>query len=271
MFAGATPTKFGRLHHIEQLAAERMHFHDQGDTLREVTHVVPIPVLDQEDLDTQGIDTSQLIPGAPKVKALGSCTANATTASLAERTVAAGKPLPPGLSASDAVKCEEWAIRFYEACTHQTGNPDQEWPPTDCGSTGQACCEELERLRLATSYRAPQGVLGALSALQAGTVIQGTPWFHAWMEPDSEGYVDGDGSLDALKSAIDSGVAGGHETCQRGIAQLAVTHGRVDLANTIIRVRNSWSEAFCLAGDFLLHASTLGLLASYVDYKQFVI
>jgi hypothetical protein len=102
-------------------------------------------------------------------------------------------------------------------------------------------------------------------------VIQGTPWFNAWMRPDSDGFVDGDGSLDALKSAMDSGVAGGHETCQRGIVQLAAVRGRVDLANTVIRVRNSWSETFCLSGDFLLHASTLDMLGSYVDFKQFIV
>ena len=39
-------------------------------------------VLDQSDLLAQGIDTSELVPGAKEVDALGSCTANAFHAHL---------------------------------------------------------------------------------------------------------------------------------------------------------------------------------------------
>lgn len=273
MYAGATPTKFGRLHRAEIFTADRLHFHHESATpaLKEVEHTVPIPVLDQEDLTAQGIDTSKLVPGAAKVDALGSCTANATTASLAERYAAAGKPLPAGLSETNAVADEEWAIKFYAVCTHQTDDPSEEWPPTDCGSTGLACCQELEKQKLITNYKVPAGVTGALSALQSGTVIQGTPWFNSWMSPDSQGFIDGDGSAESLEAAILSGVAGGHETCQVGIPQLAVSGNSVDLQNTVIKVRNSWSVNWDLAGYFYIHASTLDYLTSYVDYKQFVV
>lgn len=268
MFAGVTPTKFGRVHKIEPLAAARLHFHREGGALAEVSHTVPIPVLDQEDLHKQGIDTSKVVKGAPKADALGSCTANATTASLAERYAAAGKALPPGLSASDAVADEVWAIKFYAADTSAAGNP---WPPTDGGSTGLDCCKQLEREKLISSYKVPVGALGALSALQSGSVIQGTPFFYAWMQPDSEGFIDGDGSADALQAAIESGVAGGHETCQYAIPQLALSKGKVDLAKTVIEVRNSWSATWGVKGSFYLHASTLDMLAQYVDFKQFVV
>jgi hypothetical protein len=271
MFHGATLTKFGRVHRVEHPAVELLHFHTPGAPLREVEHAIPIPVLDQEDLDKQGIDTSKLVPGAPRVTALGSCTANGGTASLTERLATAGKPLPAGLDAGSAKACEEWAIEFYAACTHQTNDTAAEWPPTDCGSTGAAVCAEMETQQHTTGHTIPVGVLGTLSALQAGSVIQGTPWFYEWMHPDSSALVDGDGSPDAVRAAIASGVAGGHETCIRGISQLAVVRGHVDLQHTILKVRNSWSTAFADAGDFYLHASTLDMLAQYVDFKQFTV
>jgi hypothetical protein len=272
MYQGPTPTKFGRYHVAEPFRADRLHLHDGVTPLREVEWEIPIPVLDQEDLLAQGVDTATLIPGAREVDALGSCTANATTASLAERYADAGKDLPEGLSATDAVADEEWAIRFYHACTDQTGNPSEEWPPTDCGSSGLYCCTELERQKLITSYKTASGAVNALSLLQTGTVIQGAPWFKSWMNPDSQGFVDGDGSLDAFYDGVKSGLAGGHETCQRGIPQLAQTSfGVIELERTYIKVRNSWSRGFALDGDYLLHASTLEYLTAYADLKQFVI
>lgn len=271
MYEGPTPTKFGQYRVAEPLRFDRMHLHLGGE-LREVSWGIPIPVLDQEDLTKQGIDTATLIPGAQQADALGSCTANATTASLAERYAAAGKDLPAGLSTSDAKADEEFAIRFYHACTYQTGDPSQEWPPTDCGSTGLYCCQELERQSLIGSYNTATGGLNLLSLLQGGTVIMGSPWFNSWFNPDSQGFVDGDGSMGALQAANDSGVAGGHETCIREIAQLAqASNGTVDLQNTVLRVRNSWSADWNLGGDYLIHASTLDYLSQYVDYKQFVL
>ena len=103
--------------------------------------------------------------------------------------------------------------------------------------------------------------------------MQGLPWFNSWFNPDSEGFVDGDGSVDALRAALDSGVAGGHETLQVGIPQLGLTAGgTVDLRATVIEVRNSWSPNWGpLGGHYRIHASTLDLLSAYADYKQVVI
>jgi hypothetical protein len=255
----------------EPMRFDVVHFHT-GAALKEVDHEPPIPVLDQEDLFKQGIDTSALIKGAQKADALGSCTANATTASLSERYAAAGKPLPAGLSTTDAVADEEFAIRFYHACTDQTGDPSQEWPPTDCGSTGLYCCQELMKQKLIGSYKTASGAQNVASLLQAGTVIQGTPFFYAWMEPDANAFVDGDGSMAALKKAIASGVAGGHETCISAIEKLTVTGtGQVVPEKTVVRVRNSWDASWGDYGSFRLHLSTLQMLGSNCDFKQFIL
>lgn len=281
MYEGLTPTKLGRVQSVPPMQLQRLHVATAASQLKEVSWTVPIPVLDQEDLISQGIDTSQLVKGAAKVDALGSCTCNAGTAHLAERFAAAGVPVsgigffesPATLATTNAKACEEFAIALYHAVTDQTGDPSSEWPPTDCGSSGFYVCTELERLHFASSYKAASGVLGALSLIQTGTVMQGLPWFKAWFQPDSQGFIDGDGSVDAFMAALDSGVAGGHETLQIGIPQLALTSsGQVDLASTVIRVRNSWSTSWGpLGGDFLVHASTLDLLSAYADFKQIVI
>lgn len=277
MYSGSTPTKFGRFASPAPLQLHRMHIPGTAP-LREVQHEVPIPVLDQEDLGAQGIDTSTLVAGAPKVDALGSCTCNAGVEHAAERWVAAGRDLARlgfagcFVSAADAAACERAAIVLYHLVTDQTGDPASEWPPTDCGSSGYYVCHELETLGLASSYKTASGVLGALSLLQAGTVMQGTPWFRAWMQPDSAGFIDGDGSTEAFKAAVDSGVAGGHETLQIGIPQLALkADGSVDLQNTVIECLNSWSPNWGLSGRFRLHASTLDLMSAWTDFKAIVI
>jgi hypothetical protein len=278
LLGAITPTKFGRIASPAPLQLHRLHITAAPETLREVSWKLPIPVLDQEDLRAQGIDTSELVKGAPEVDALGSCTCQAGTAHLAERWVAAGKDLADlelfgaKLSATDAAQDEEAAILLYHAVTDQTGDPANEWPPSDVGSSGYYVCTELERLGFAKTYKTGSGALGALSMLQSGTVMQGFPWFKMWMQADSQGFVDGDGSVDAFMAALESGVAGGHETVETGILQLAqLANGQVDLQNTVVDCLNSWSVAFGVTGHYRLHASTLDLLSAYADFKQITV
>ena len=281
MYAGTTSTKFGQFAVAEPLRFDLLAFHDDTP-LKEVEHDIPIPVLDQEDLHQQGIDVTKLVPGAADTDALGSCTCNTGTAHIAERWAAAGKDLGGlkltggtgaiTMSAADGTADEEFAILLYHLVTDQTGVPSQEWPPTDCGSNGLYVCQELIAQGFAVSYRSASNVTADITLLQSGSVMQGGPWFNSWMKPDSNGFVDGDGSYEAMRAAVNSGVAGGHETLQHGIPQLALaSNGSVDLANTVIKVRNSWSTQFGLNGDYLLHASTLNYLLKYYDFKAVVL
>ena len=225
---------------------------------------------------------TKLVPGAADTDALGSCTCNTGTAHIAERWAAAGKDLGGlkltggtgaiTMSATDGTADEEFAILLYHLVTDQTGVPSQEWPPTDCGSNGLYVCQELIAQGFAVSYKSASNVTADIALLQSGSVMQGGPWFNSWMKPDSNGFVDGDGSYEAMRAAVNSGVAGGHETLQHGIPQLALaSNGSVDLANTVIKVRNSWSTQFGLNGDYLLHASTLNYLLKYYDFKAVVL
>jgi len=283
MYQGTTATKFGRYHVAEPFRADLLHLY-RGGTLKTAAHEIPIPVLDQEDLGAQGIDTSRLIPGAAKADALGSCTANATTASLAERYKVAGEsllkiklPSADGIlgittSGPAAREDEEFAIVFYDLCTHQTGDPSQEWPPTDCGSTGLYCCQELIRQKLIRTYKTGTGGQTLASMLQSGSVIMGSPWFNAWMEPNALGFVDGDGSMGALQAAMNSGIAGGHETCVYELPKLTLNpDGSINLQQSWAQVRNSWSRSWGLNGDYRIHLSTVTWLSQSIDLKQFVL
>lgn len=274
-YSGVSHTKFGRYQVAEPVRMETLHFH-RGEPLVEVDHEPPIPVLDQEDLFDQGIRVSELVPGARDVDALGSCTCNAGTVSLAGHLyskVGAEAVTQAGLSLTDSVVNEMFAIKLYHAVTWQTGDPAQEWPPTDCGSTGLYVCHELEAQKLIVGHRTAHDVHGMVSLLQSGTVIMGSPWFNAWMHPDAHGFVDGSGSVGDLQAAVESGVAGGHETCITAAEHLAVVKGtnQLDLENSVVRVRNSWSASWGDKGSFRIHLSTLQWLAGYIDYKSFLV
>ena len=132
MYEGPTSTKFGQVAIAEPLRFDLLEFHDDTP-LKEVEHDIPIPVLDQEDLDKQGIDVTKLVPGAAAADALGSCTCNTGTAHIAERWAAAGKDITGlkltggtgaiAMSGTDGTADEEFAILLYHLVTDQTGVP----------------------------------------------------------------------------------------------------------------------------------------------------
>jgi hypothetical protein len=244
--------------------------------IKAVAHPPAIPVLDQEDLLAQGINTSTLVPGAPKVDALGSCVANATTAALSAiwgpgmaRSLQA--VLPGGALSADPVTDEEFAIRLYHALTDATGDPADEWPPDDCGSSGLAACQWLEQNGIISSSRIAHGAENILSLMQGGGLIVGQPWLNAWMTPGSDGIIDGDGSMARLNEDISKGVAGGHETYWEAIEEIGYTlDGGIDPATTVIRFRNSWSESWALDGSGLAHLSTYVALSQWCDFRMLI-
>lgn len=269
-------TKLGRFHVAEPASTLRtLHRHDGAD-LRPVDHEPPLAPLDQENLLSQDIHTSQIIPGASDADALGSCVCNAATAHLS--TLLARPRFAALIGAntvdpySETVAAERYAIRLYHQTTDLTGDPATEWPPTDCGSSGVFVCKELRAQGITTGFRTAASPLDVPSLLQTGTVIVGCPWFNSWFEPDPAGFVDGFGGPDDLDAAISSGVAGGHETCVVALERVEqLPGGAVDPGRTVLRVRNSWGPGWADHGDYRVHLSTWAALAHYVDFRQAIV
>ncbi|HUY10580.1 MAG TPA: hypothetical protein VMW80_14255 [Candidatus Dormibacteraeota bacterium] len=278
----ARPTLFGRKAAPEREMLEAPEVLIPVEQLKEVEWLPTIGVLDQEDLLAQKILTSKFIPGCTTdADALGSCTGNATTAHLSERMATAGilsAVFTDGddyfklSAASTPAEAEMWAIGFYNLTTTKYGGPGGNWPPNDEGSSGIYCCEELEALGLTQSHRSATSVHGLLSLLQAGSAEVGGPWYNSMMTPDSQGFIDGDGSPEAIRAVLASGVAGGHERYTGKIVQLAIVKGAIDLRNTILMDRNSWDPNWGpIGGCYLYHASFLQATIDQTDWKQVVV
>ena len=255
---------------------------DKGEALKEVDWEPPLGVLDQQDLVAQHIDPSTFIPNAAQgIDALGSCTANATTAALAQflgpeeflacPTEFTALKLKPIANMDDTKGAEEFAIGFYHLVTWLTGLPSEEWPTTDCGSSGPYIVELLQRAGIAKGAKVASGAQNIVSLLQQGPLLQGTPFLYDWEEPDANGFVDGDGSGDTIEQQIQDGIAGGHETLITAIEKLSLTEtGRVQSHETVLRVRNSWSKSWGDNGSFRIHLSTLVTLGSQCDFRLLV-
>lgn len=265
-------SRYGQYHVAETPSSlMRLHFHS-GGALKEVDHEPKVGVLDQQDLLKQGIRVSEFIPGAKDVDALGSCTANGTTAAVSNiLSEAAFLGLTKAKSYQDVVAAEKWAIGFYHACSDQTGNPAQEWPPTDCGSSGPYIVQMLEHLKLIRSDRIAHGAQNIVSLMQTDGLLAGFPFMNIWEQPDADAFIDGNGTAEDLQQAIRLGVAGGHETYLSAIEKLTVSAtGQVDPFNTVIRARNSWSPTWGDHGSYRVHLSTLAMLGNHADFRQLV-
>lgn len=129
--------------------------------------------------------------------------------------------------------------------------------------------KELQALKLASGDKIAHGADNMVSLMQHGGLLAGVPFLNAWMEPDKDGFVDGDGSPDALGAAISRGVAGGHEIFLSAVEHLDYD-GLVDPTRTIIRFRNSWSASWGDHGSARFHLSTLVMLGAYCDFRLLV-
>jgi len=254
-------TALGRHQRLDGRSLPFVHRHD-GATLKPTHHEPNVPVLDQEDLFAQGIDTSQILPGAARVDALGSCTGNSATAAVS-RVLTAAQAKGASLDLTDAVAAEQWAIQQYAYATQVDDCPGS-MPSQDTGSSGLANAHILKARGLIGGYRHAVDADGLASLLQADGVMLGVPWFQAWFEPDAHGFIDsGDWAA--------SGVAGGHEVYATGLETVVQDQaGLVVPDKTIVTVRNSWSASWGDAGNLRVRLSTLygPILRSAVDAIQ---
>lgn len=271
---------YGRNAVAEPLSAlNSLHFHDGITPLKTVDHEPKIAVLDQEDLLAQGIRTSQLIKGARNVDALGSCTANTVIEALsnlltAQRFASNIEALSTMFTSTqtiytDTITAEKAAIVFYHRCTDQTGQSSEEWPPTDCGSSGPYIVSLCQQLGVASGAKIAHGADNIVSLMQGGGIMCGSPFLNAWEEPNALGFIDGDGSPATLQAQIRQGVAGGHEYFLSAIEKLTLLGtGHVDARNTVVRFRNHWTRSWGDHGSARVHLSTLVSLGGQADFRQ---
>lgn len=274
----ANTHSLGRHHAAEPTYTTRnLHFYDGATALKVVDHEPLIKVLDQEDLLKQGIHTSQMFPGTKDVDELGSCTANTSIEALSvalglsdfQQVISKLTNSPVGAEIYDnTAKLERAAIRFYHGCTMQTGKTNQEFPPSDPGSSGPYLTKYMKAQGWITGEQVASGAAHIVSLLQTGGAMLGTPWLNDWFEPEGPDYfIDGDGSAATLQSQINNGVAGGHEIYISAIEKLDLDNP----ANTVLRFRNHWDPTWADHGSARIHLSTLcGPLAAQMDIRRIV-
>ena len=257
----AVSGSLGRHQRLDARSLSWLHHHDHS-RLEPVRWDIPIPILDQEDLLAQGIEVSQVVPGAQNIDALGSCTAQTGTAALAY-LLGPDKLASVGLSATDSVGDERFAIELYHEATLDDDDTNEQWPPTDCGSSGLGIARALHARGSVGSYVHATDADGFASLLQHGPVMIGMPWMQDFFNPDAEGFIDSG-------AWMSSGVVGGHEVLAIGLDSVKQDWlGRVDPSGTVVRCRNSWSANWGpLAGEFLLRMSTYVAMRKSVDLIQ---
>ncbi|WP_330339425.1 hypothetical protein [Streptomyces sp. NBC_00557] len=221
-----------------------------------------VPILDQSNLDAQGIDVTQLLPGAPPAKELGSCTGNGATYALSA-LLDAPRLEEIGLSTSDSKAGEQFAIRWYSGGTHEDQWRDVAYPATDCGSSGLGVARYGKARGWFDGYRTATTALGVASALQSGGLLFGLPWHRAFFEPDHNGFIDVAGWE---RSPVD----GGHEVYAAVLESVRLTSGGdLDLDRTVVALPNSWNTSWGIDGWFRMRLSTYQTLRREVDVYQF--
>ena len=234
-----------------------------GEPLKPAEWEPAVPVLDQEDLLAQGIRTSEMFEGVDDVDALGSCTGNAGT-ELISVLHDADTLKDAGLDVTDPVAAERWAIGLYSDASHRDQWMDQNWPTTDCGSSGLGVAKALRSRGLIDQYGTATSGLELCRDLQTGPLLVGMPWYKAWFEP-----VGSSALLDDIPRWDESPIAGGHELCITALESVRTTaSGRLDYKHTVIRLRNHWTRSWGDDGSLRMSLDIYRRLRKQIDVLQ---
>ncbi|MCX4911925.1 hypothetical protein [Streptomyces sp. NBC_00878] len=233
-----------------------------GQPLRATAWEPRIPVLNQQNLTSQGIFTSQTHGIEDDVDALGSCTGNAATALLSvildkDRAAAAG------LDTNDATAAERFAIDLYAQATTLDQWHDYTWPSQDCGSSGLGIAKALRARGVVDQYGHATTAEELCMLLQTGPVLMGMPWYEAFTQTR-----DRDGFIDAVPGWLGSTLEGGHEVCITALEAVASEDGTLLPDHTVLRFRNSWGPSWGDHGEGRLRLSTYLALRDQIDVTQ---
>lgn len=233
-----------------------------GDPLHPTEWAPKIPVLDQQNLQAQGIHTSSLFDSVDDVDALASCTGNAATTLLSvlhdAATLAAA-----GLDVADSAAAEQWAISLYADATAQDQWNDAAWPSQDCGSSGLGVAKALRARGLIDQYGHATNAEELCALLQTGPVLMGLPWYSDFTQTS-----DRDGFIDATPGWLGSPLEGGHEVCITALEAVATEDGHLLPDHTVLRFINSWGTTWAARGEGRLRMTTYLALRDQVDLIQ---
>jgi hypothetical protein len=192
---------------------------------------------------------------------VGSCTGNASTYHLSNLYT---KNLPKCVLSKDTLSTstpnqnEKFALEVYHEATTDDGLGPP-YPPNDRGSSGLGASKAMLSAKLITQYTWATTLEGWMVLMQTRGTIIGTPWYQAFFEPDSNGFIDSDPSWEQ------SGIAGGHEIY---ICSLEAWNP-IDPSKSVVAFPNSWDTSWGDQGYGRLHLSTYLKLQSQIDVKQF--
>lgn len=232
-----------------------------GQPLRPTGWEPRIPVLDQRNLISQGIRTSESYGLEQDVDALGSCTGNAATAALSI-LLSPAEAAAAGLDTSDAGKAQHFALGLYADATSRDKWHEQTWPTQDCGSSGLGVAKAMRDRGLIDQYGHATTAEELCALLQTGPVLLGMPWYAAFSSPGADGFID---TAPAWPS---SPLEGGHEICVTALEAVATADGQLLPEHTILRFRQSWGSAWGDHGDGRLRLTTYLALRPHVDIIQ---
>lgn len=173
---------------------------------------------------------------------LGSCCGNA-----AAGWVGTDNSTRTGLAEINGRAVDEtFAVDLYHRAT-ELDEFDGTYPPEDTGSSGLGAAKALQRIGLCSSYTHAFSLHALETALQAGPVLVGIPWYNSMFDPDPDGVVTVD---------MESGLAGGHEFCV----------DELDLERGLIGFTQSRGTAWGSSGrGFFRRADLAALLAADGD------
>lgn len=206
-----------------------------GDPLHPVEWAPKVPVLDQQNLTSQGIHTSSLFEGVDDVDALGSCCGNAATA-LISVLHTADELAGAGLDVADAAAAEAWAIGLYSDATHRDQWNEYSWPSQDCGSSGLGVAKALRTRGLIDQYGHATTAEELAVLLQTGPVLMGMPWRSSFSDAGLAGFIDADPMW------ASSPLEGGHEVCITALEDLDLNADGTVADSTVLRFVNSWGS-----------------------------
>lgn len=232
-----------------------------GQALRATAWEPRIPVLNQTNLIAQGIHTSTDYGLEQDVDALASCTGNAATAALSI-LLTPGQAAAADLDTSSAAAVQRFAIGLYADATARDRWHEATWPTQDVGSSGLGVAKAMRDRGLIDQYGHATTAEELCALLQTGPVLLGMPWYAAFSEPDSLGFVDADPDWPS------SPLEGGHEICVTALEAVALADGALIPEHTVLRFRQSWGSGWGDHGEGRMYLSTYVALRPQIDCVQ---